>query len=249
MSKSVFIQELVPEGDRWRMSIGEVGSPEILRHEMYPPGHMAPHGLTIEEEMIQHDPEIGHFFIAGVTEQAVLAMEQGFAQAFRNAGVRDRPADGMVRTWLRGIKEPWDMPEDEASQLYCDNFVDVRLPNLSEMTIWEPLQDQICEFRYANDKTFSARLGDIQQSDTAADFLWNDANFLIVPVDQSWQPVLNARTTTNMFQFRYGLEREDARIRDQQLEIGFMIKRFMDAIADLATKSQLSNPRDALGSH
>jgi hypothetical protein len=152
----------------------------------------------------------------------------------------------MVRTFLQGVEEPWDVPEQEASELYCDNFVEVRLPNLSEMTIWDPIQDQMVEFRYANGKTFTVRLGDIEQSDAPASFLWNDSNYLIVPVDDSWRPVLNARTATNMFQFRYGLEQEDAKIREQQLEIGFMIVTFIGAVARLGKGSRLSNPLDAL---
>jgi hypothetical protein len=65
-------------------------------------------------------------------------------------------------------------------------------------------------------------------------------------LDNNWTPVINARTATNMFQFRYGLELADAKIRAQQLEIGFMIQQFANAAADLATKSQLSSPLDAL---
>jgi hypothetical protein len=190
MSKSVFIKELVHEGDRWRISIGEIRSPEELWREMYPPGTVPPHGVTIEEEMIQHEPKvIGHFFIGGITGDAVRAMEQGFAEAFRGAGFREGPREGMVRTWLKGMQRPSDIPEQEAAKLYCDNYTDVRLPKLREMTIWDPVQDQICEFRYANRKTFSVRLGDIQASSAPASFLWNDSNYLIVPVDDLWQPV------------------------------------------------------------
>lgn len=104
MSKSVFIQELVREDDgRWRMAIGEVGSAEILSNEMFPLGTQAPYGFTIEEEMIQHDPEIGHFYLAGVTEETVQAMEQGFADAFRKcklslgAGARGRDGADLVQ--------------------------------------------------------------------------------------------------------------------------------------------------------
>lgn len=245
MSKSVFIQELVRDGDRWRMSIREVGSTEELWREMYPLGARAPQGVTIEEEMIQLDPElIGHFFISGLTEQAVVAMEQGFAAAFRDAGFHGGPAGGMIRTWLKGIEQPWDMPENEAAQLYCDNYVDVRLPKLSEMTIWDPVLEQLCEFRYSNGKTFSVKLRDIQPSDAPADFLRNDSNFLIVPVDRSWQPVLNARTTLNMLQFRLKLEQEDSKIRDQVLEIGEMVFRFVKIVHELGTQSQWSNPVD-----
>jgi hypothetical protein len=245
--KSIFIEELVREGDRWRMSIGEVGSADELWREMYPAATTAPHGVTIEEEMIQHEPRmIGHFFIGGITEDAVSAMEEGFAEAFRAAGFSGGPAEGMVRTWMQGVEEPWDLPEQEASELYCDNFADVELPNLGEMTIWDPVQDQTCEFRYTNGKTFSVRLGDIQQDDAPASFLWNDSNYLIVPVNESWQPVLNARTTTNMFQFRYGLEQADREIREQQLEIGFMARQFAGAVARLAKGSQVSNPLNAL---
>ena len=244
--KSVFIRELVKEGDRWRMSIGEVGSVDELWRELYQMTSTAPYGVTITEEMIQTEPElIGNFFIGGVTEQAVQAMEQGFADAFRSAGFKEGAADGMVRTWLYGIDEPWDMPEDEASQLFCDNFTDVVMPNLSEMTIWDPVVEQQCDFQYANGKTFSVKLGDIEQSTTKADFLWNDSNFLLVPVDSSWQPVLNAQTTLNMFQFRYGIEIEDAKIRAQQLEIGFMVNTFAKAIRDLAHGGTWRNPVDS----
>src|SRR5262245_28714869 len=107
MSKSVFIQELVRDGARWRMSIREVGTPEELWHEMYPSGSMVPHGVTIDEEMIQTDPElIGHFFISGLTEEAVLSMETGFAAAFRDAGFKEGPPAGAVRTWLKGVDQP-----------------------------------------------------------------------------------------------------------------------------------------------
>ena len=89
------------------------------------------------------------------------------------------------------------------------------------------------------------KLGDIEQSTTKADFLWNDSNFLLVPVDSSWQPVLNAQTTLNMFQFRYGIEIEDAKIRAQQLEIGFMVNTFAKAIRDLAHGGTWRNPVDS----
>ena len=69
---------------------------------------------------------------------------------------------------------------------------------------------------------------------------------LIVPVNEAWQPVLNARTTTNMFQFRNGLEEAGRKIREQQLEIGFMIQQFTAAVARLAKRSRVSNPLDAL---
>jgi hypothetical protein len=246
MSKSVFIHELVQEGDRWRMSIGEVGSTEELYREMYPLGTMAPYGVTIEEEMVQYDPVIGHFYIKGITEDAVRAMEPGFSEAFRSYGFLDRPAEGMVRTWIPHMDAPWDMSEQEASELYVDNYVEATLPNLSEMTIWDKLQDQIVEFRYANGKTFSIRLGDIEQDDRPASFLWNDSNFLVVPVDDNWMPVINARTALNMFQLRYGLEQADAQIRDDQLEIGFLVYTFSEAIKRLATESQYSDPRGAM---
>jgi uncharacterized Fe-S cluster-containing MiaB family protein len=57
--------------------------------------------------------------------------------------------------------------------------------------------------------------------------------------------VLNARTTTNMFQFRCGLEEADRKIREQQLEIGFMIQQFAAAVARLAKESRVSNLLDA----
>jgi hypothetical protein len=247
--KSVFIRELVKEGERWRMSIGEVGSVDELWRELYEMPSTAPYGVTITEEMTQTEPElIGNFFIGGVTEQAVQAMEQGFAEAFRNAGFHGGAAEGMVRTWLYGVDEPLDMPEDEASQLFCDNFTDVLMPNLSEMTIWDPVVEQQCDFQYANGKTFTTKLGDIEASSVAAEFLWNDANFLLVPVDASWQPVLNARTTLNMFQFRYGLEQADTKIRAQQLEIGEMVNTFAKAIRDLAHGATWRSPVDAFQS-
>jgi len=65
VSKSAFIEELVWEGDRWDMSIGEVGSADELWRGMYPAGTMAPYSVTIEEDMIQHEPRmIGHFEVA-----------------------------------------------------------------------------------------------------------------------------------------------------------------------------------------
>jgi hypothetical protein len=246
VSKSVFIQELVRDGDRWRMSIGEVGSTDALWRELYPMGTTPPYGVTIAEEMVQTEPHlIGHFFIGGVNGQAVQAMEQGYAEAFRAAGFTDGAAEGMVRTWIPNIEQPWDMPEEEATQLFCDNFTAVVMPNLSEMTIWDPVLDQVCDFQYANGKTFRVRLGDIEQSSAPASFLWNDSNFLLVPVDDSWQPVLNARTTLNMFQFRYGIEKADNEIRAQQLEIGFMVNTFAKAIRDLAHGANWRSPVDA----
>lgn len=245
VSKSVFIQELARDGDRWRMSIGEVGSTDALWRELFPMGTTPPYGVTIGEEMVQTEPRlIGHFFIGGVTEQAVQAMEQGYAEAFRSAGFTDGPPAGMVRTWFPNIEQPWDMPEDEATQLFCDNFSDVHMPNLTEMTIWDPVQEQLCDFQYASGKTFRVRLGDIEQSDVAPAFLWNDSNFLLVPVDESWRPVLNARTTLNMFQFRYGIEQADAEIRAQQLEIGFMVNTFAQAIKRLARGANWRSPVD-----
>lgn len=248
VSKSVFIQELVRDGERWRMSIGEVSSTDALWRELYPTGS-PPYGVTVTEEMTQTEPEvIGHFFIGGVTEQAVQAMEQGFADAFRNAGFKDGPAEGMVQTWFPGIDEPYEMSEDDASQLFCDNFTDVEMPHLSEMTIWDPVVQQDCAFQYANGKTFTVKLGDIEATSAPASFLWNDSNYLLVPVDDSWQPVLNARTTLNMFQFRYGIEQADTEIRAQQLEIGFMVHTFSEAIKRLAKAGSWRNPVDSFRS-
>lgn len=246
MSKSMFIQELVQEGDRWRMAIGEVGSPQELHNQMYPLGTMAPYGVTIEEEMIQYDPVIGHFYLKGITEEAVRAMEPGFSAAFRSYGFVDGPIEGFVRTWIPNLEAPQDLSEQEAFDLYVDNYVEATLPSLTEMTIWDKLQDQTVEFRYANGKTFSTRLGDIQQDDRPASFLWNDSNYLVVPVDDNWTPVLNARTALNMFQLRYGLEQADTQIRNDQLEIGFLVHTFSEAIKRLATESQYSDPRGAL---
>lgn len=246
MSKSMFIQELVQAGDRWRMAIGEVGSPQELYNQMYPLGTMAPYGVTIEEEMIQYDPVIGHFYLNGITEEAVRAMEPGFSEAFRSYGFVDGPVEGFVRTWIPNLEAPQDLSEQEAFDLYVDNYVEATLPNLTEMTIWDKLQDQTVEFRYANGKTFSTRLGDIQQDDRPASFLWNDSNYLVLPVDDNWTPILNARTALNMFQLRYGLEQADTQIRNDQLEIGFLVHTFSEAIKRLATESQYSDPRGAL---
>ena len=244
-SKSVFIQELVHDGEHWRMSIGEVDSVEALWRELFATPSTAPHGVTVTEEMIQTEPNlIGHFFIGGVTGQVIQHMEAGFAEAFRNAGFQDGPAEGMVRTWIYGLDDPFDMAEDEAAQLFCDNFVDVVMPNLSEMTIWDPVVQQECEFHYANGKTFTVKLGDIAASSAPPSFLWNDSNSLLVPVDDSWQPVLNARTTLNMFQFRYGIEQMDTEIRAKELEIGELINIFAQQIRKLAHGGTWRNPVD-----
>jgi uncharacterized Fe-S cluster-containing MiaB family protein len=48
-----------------------------------------------------------------------------------------------------------------------------------------------------------------------------------------------------MFQFRCGLEEADRKIREQQLEIGFMIQQFAAAVARLAKESRVSNLLDA----
>ena len=108
MSKSLFIRELVREGERWRLSIGEVQSTDELWHEIYPPGTLAPYGVTIEEEMIQYEPDvIGPFFLDGITPQAISAMEPGFAQAFRDAETPEPPEEGYpltsVRVWLKSF--------------------------------------------------------------------------------------------------------------------------------------------------
>ena len=248
MSKSEFIQELVRDGDRWRMSIGEVSSTDMLWREMYQTSS-TPYGVTIAEEMIQTEPHvIGHFFIGGITEEAVQLMEPGFAEAFRNAGFHGGPAEGMVRTWIYGLEQPFDIAADEAAALYCDNFSNVVMPNLTEMTIWDPVLEQQCDFQYPNGKTFSVKLGDITATDGPASFLWNDSNFLVVPVDDNWQPVLNARTALNMFQFRYGIEMADNEIRAQSLEIGYAINQFADAIKRLAHGGTWRNPVDVFRS-
>jgi hypothetical protein len=108
MSKSLFIQELARDGERWRLSIGEVQSTDELWHAIYPPGTLAPYGVTFEEEMVQYEPEVvGHFFLHGITPEAIEAMEPGFAQAFRDAEAPEPPEEGYpltsVRVWLKSF--------------------------------------------------------------------------------------------------------------------------------------------------
>ena len=108
MSKSLFIRDLAVADGRWRISIGEIQSKEELWHEMYPPGTSPPYGVTVEEEMVQYEPEvIGHFFLNGITEEAIAAMEPGFADAFRAAETPATPDEGYplqsVRVWLKAF--------------------------------------------------------------------------------------------------------------------------------------------------
>jgi hypothetical protein len=143
------------------------------------------------------------------------------------------PKPGMVRTWMKEVETPFDISKEELAELHCDNFVSVRLPRLREMILTDNILDQICEFQYANGKTFSVRLGDIAEQPYPADKLWNDSYFLVVPVDESWRPVLNSRTTASMFNVRYSLEMLENKLRAEQMQLIEMIAEFASKVAEL----------------
>lgn len=86
-SHSVLVQELVRQGDAWRMIILEVNSYGRLAQVMWP-NSQPPHGVAIEEGLMVTDGvESGEFLIHGLTPEGLGTMDEGFAQLFRDNGL------------------------------------------------------------------------------------------------------------------------------------------------------------------
>ena len=256
ISHSMLIRELFKEGDVWRITIAELTSGHLLGEEMFPYG--VPYGITIREDVMQDAPEVvGSFLIGGLNSDVLQHMAEDYAQKFRDAGLtpapnplamEGAPEEGMVRTWLQGIDTPWDMPLDEAVELYADNWIDVELPE--SLTVWEPIATKTITFKYANGMTYPVPLTSIEQSQMPAARLLNHSNFLVIPADESLNPVLSGRTVPNMFGLRVDLELADAEFKRQQIEIGFLVYEFAKIIKKY-TATSWKNPvgvfRDGLG--
>jgi len=233
------IEELLPEGERWRISVRDVTDPGMLWLDMYPVG--VPYGVTIAEDVVLTEPRVlGSFLIGGLTSDNISTMDPEYAEAFRQAGLgpynttmalEGAPQKGYVRTWYAGIDQPIDIAEEQAIELHADNWTGATLPH--ELTVWDPVDDQIFTFQYASGVEYPVLLSSIE-GQVPAERLLNHLGVLIIPADDQLNPVLSARTCPRMAQLRVVLNEKDAEIKAQQLEIGFMVNEFQQAIAILA---------------
>jgi hypothetical protein len=125
------------------------------------------------------------------------------------------------------------MTEEQAIELHADNWIGATLPH--ELTVWDPIDAQVLTFQYANTVEYPVLLSSIEQSQAPAERLLNHLGFLIIPADEQLNPVLSARTCPRMFKLRTVLNELDAEIKAKQLEIGFMVLTFQEAIANLGS--------------
>jgi hypothetical protein len=229
-----------------RITVGEVTLATVLANEIFPYG--VPYGVTMTDEIIQDAPEVvGTFLIGGLDSDTLQHMAPEYAEQFRSAGLQSHyntmsgegtPQEGTVRTWLYGVETPFDMPEDEAGQLYLDAFTAVLLP---EITVWDPIDQQTVTFQYPSGATYPIPLASIALEYRPAAKLLNHNYSLILPVDEAWQPVINHRTCPRMAELRILLIEKDAEYKDKQLEIGFLVNEFRKIINEY-TAASWTNP-------
>jgi hypothetical protein len=246
MDHSMLVREIVQEGERWRITIGEVTVADELAAEMFPYG--VPYGITMTEDIVQDAPEVvGTFYIGGLTSDTLQHMLPEYADRFRNAGLQPHhnslsgegtPQAGTVRTWMSGVETPFDIPEDEAGALYLDAFTGVVLP---QITVWDPIDQQTVTFQYPSGATYPIPLNSIALEYHPADKLLNHNYALILPVDNGWQPVISSRTCPRMAGLRILLNERDAEYKSKQLEIGDMVNEF-SMIIDKYTATSWTNP-------
>jgi hypothetical protein len=251
MTYAQFARDITQEGDFWIVQVFQLGGSGagMLAADVFPFG--IPYGVTVNEEMTIEEPDlIGVFRFGGLDVDVTTHMAPEWSAAFHEAGLQGHrntmsmeptPDEGTVRTWFQGSDQPWDMPIEEAAEIYADNFTDVQIP---EVTVWDPIDQQTITVVYANGSTLPVVLNTIEQSQTPASKLLNHNNFLIIPADDGLNPVLSARTCPNLFALRVELNEADARYKAQQIQIGELVNQFAKAIKDLAHGSRWKSPVD-----
>ena len=121
-SHAVWIEELLREGEHWRISLRYVTDAGMLALEMFPSG--PPPGVTIAEDVVLTELcLVGPFLIGGLTSDTLGWMLEDYVAALYNAGLQPyhsdltfqrSPYEGHVRTRYAGIDQPTDIPEEDA---------------------------------------------------------------------------------------------------------------------------------------
>ncbi len=166
-------------------------------------------------------------------------MDPDYAQKFKDAGLVPEGSSGMaldpaadrgkVRTWMAGSTEPTDMTPEEAVELYADNFSDIVIPE--GLTIWDDLDAATVTLKYANGMTYPLAMN-VVDGNTPASRLLNHSNYLVIPADESLNPVLTGRTMPNLFHVRIQLLELEKQVKDQQLEIGRLVWQFSEILKE-----------------
>jgi hypothetical protein len=249
-SHAAQIEELLREGEHWRISLRDVTDAGMLTLEMFPSG--PPPGVTIAEDVVLTEPRVvGSFLLGGLTSDTLGWMLEDYAAAFYNAGLQPyhsdltferSPYEGHVRTWYAGIDMPIDIPEEDAVALHADNWVDATLPQ--SLTVWDKIDDQVLTFQYANRAEYPVLLSSIELSGAPSQRLLNHLGVLIIPADEALNPVLSALTCPRMSKLRQVLNEKDEEIKAKQLEIGFAVLEFAKAIQSLGGAAEWKSPVD-----
>lgn len=247
MSHAAMIDDIHQDGEHWLVTIRGISDAGMLSMEMFPYGG-PPYGVTTVAHPDPQDHELTTFTFGGLTSDTLQHMAPEYAQAFRDAGLAPHhntlalegaPVEGMVRTWFADSDQPWDMSKDEAVALHVDNFVDASLP---ELTVYEPVDSLVITFEYANGMKYPMPLHSIAMTQDPAERLLNHSNYLVIPADESLAPVISARTCPNMAGLRIALNERDAEMKNQQIEIGFMVYEYAKTIKSLAHGAKWKSP-------
>lgn len=226
MSHSVLVQELVAEGDMWRMTILEVGRAQYLSMVMWPNSAGPPYGVTIAEEIMITEPNvIGTFEIRGLTEEAVNSMDEGFAELFRQAGFD--PDQGQTRVHDPANQTHYRYSDSDFAEYYVDNFVSWRI----QPDPWNlhKIDDEQLTVYLGNGLEFSARLGTIGAGVRAGD-LYMLQDSVIVPATNSFVVTLDQFHCQRLYQLRLGIHEAIRRAIEERLEIAYIVAAFADVI-------------------
>jgi hypothetical protein len=222
----MLVQELVADGDAWRMSILEIGTSQYLMMAMWPNSPGPPYGVTITEEIIITEPNlIGTFFIRGLTGEAVDAMEPGFAEAFRQAGFD--PDHGQTRVHDPANQTYYLYSDSDFAEYYVDNFTGFRIQ--SDPWNLHKVDEETLTVYLGNGLEFSTRLGSVGAGARAGDlYMLHDS--VIVPATQGYMIVLDQFHCPRLYHLRVAIHNAIQRAIAERLELAYLVAAFADVL-------------------